>query len=161
MRKRRIDILGAVRQGHPALNTMNMRTAGARGVRRPFGVHNASAGRHPVHIAGMYLPDITQTVTVFERAVEQISDRGQRNMRVRPHIDPDSGGELRRPQMIEKNKRPHHLSAGKGQNPAHHEAAKVALSAFDCLRYAHMLPIALLPARPPQCLCVVSSSRNS
>lgn len=82
---------------------------------------------------------------MLERAVEQIRDRGQRNMRVRPHIDAGSRGELRRPQMIEKNERPDHLPGWNGQNPPHHESAKVALSAIDCLRYGHMSPIALVP----------------
>ena len=128
---------------------------------RPFGVNNASTGRHPVHIARINLPDITQTVTMLERAVEQISDRGQRNMWVRPYIDAGSCGELRRAQVIEKDERTHHLPAGKGQNPPHHEAAQVAFSAFDYLRYAHMSPIAVVPTRPPQRLRVVSFSRNS
>ena len=106
-------------------------------------MHDASTGRHPIHIARMNLADIAQTVAVFERAVEQIGDSGQRDMRVGPHVDAGARRELRRPQMIEKNKRPHHLSSGKGQHPPHHEAAQVALSAFDYLQYGHMSPMVL------------------
>src|SRR5678815_2667174 len=64
-------------------------------------------------------------------ALEKISDGRQADVRMRPHVDAASRRKIRRPHVIEKNKRPDHLRWKRGQEPAHREVAEVFVMWFQ------------------------------
>ncbi len=70
---------------------------------------------------------------MLQRAGEKIGHCGERNMRVRPDVDPVSRRKLGGTQMIEENERPHHLPSLGWQYAPHDEAAEVTLARTDHL----------------------------
>ena len=62
-------------------------------------------------------------VAVQHGAFEQISDRGQSDVRVRPHVDVLPGGNGRRAEMVEEDEGADALPRVAGQKPAYDEAA--------------------------------------
>ena len=74
----------------------------------------------------------TQTVTVMDFAIEQIGDRRQADMRMRPDIDPLAGAEIGRSHVVEKDERTHHATSRERQHPANLQAAAEVLA--PCLR---------------------------
>ena len=64
-----------------------MRWPLARNSAPAFRMDDASACGHPVDVAGTDGLNHAQTVTVHQFALEQIGDRGQPDMRMRPHVD--------------------------------------------------------------------------
>ena len=88
---------------------------------------DAAAGGHQVHGAGLDFPDIALAVAVHNAAIEQISDCGQSDMRMRPHVHALAGHELHRPEMIEEDEGPDHLPLAMRQRAPHLETiAEVA-----------------------------------
>ena len=59
-------------------------------------------------------------------APDQVGDRGQPDVRVRPYVDPLAEQELGRPHLVEEDERPNHLPLCRRQRPAHLETAEVA-----------------------------------
>src|SRR3546814_18192516 len=61
-------------------------------------------------------------------AIEQIGDRRQADMRMRPHIHAvwNAAGEIDGPHMVEGNERPHHPPFREGQDAPSFEAAQTA-----------------------------------
>ena len=55
-----------------------------------------------------------ETVAVHDLAVEEKGHGCETDMRMRPHVDPLSGVEFRRPEMIEENERADHAAAARG-----------------------------------------------
>ena len=64
-------------------------------------------------------------------AVEEVSDGSQANVRMRPDIQSFPGYKLNRPQMIEEDKRPHHLALAVRESPSDLEPAEVANARDD------------------------------
>ena len=66
------------------------------------------------------------------RAVEQIGDGGEPDMRMRPHVHALAGHELHRAEMIEEDEGPDHLPLAMRQRAPHHESvAEVAGARHD------------------------------
>ena len=55
---------------------------------------------------------------MHDRAVEQVGDGGEPDMRMRPHVHALTGDELHRPEMIEEDKGPDHLPLAVRQRAA-------------------------------------------
>ena len=58
----------------------------AQVVGRALRVHDAAAGRHPVDRAGLDALHDAEAVAVQHRALEQVGDRGQPDVRMRAHV---------------------------------------------------------------------------
>ena len=88
-------------------------------------------------------------IAVLDRAVEQISDGGEVDVRVRPHVHPLTGVEPRRAELVDENERADHCPLARRQGAAHLESAKVVGDRLNCLNYwalAH-IPPRTLPGR--------------
>ena len=64
-------------------------------------------------------------------ALEQIGDRGEPDMRMRPHVEALAQDELGRPHLVPEDEGTHHLPPRRGQGPAHLEPAQVAGARHD------------------------------
>ena len=64
----------------------------------------------------------------LEHTCEQIGNRGERDVRVRAHVDPMTRRELLRPHVIEENEWAHHLVSCCRKDAAHDQAAQIALA---------------------------------
>src|SRR3954465_9002898 len=67
-------------------------------------------------------------------AVEQVRDRRQADVRMRPHVHASAEQELGRAHLVEEDKRPDHLAPLGRERATHLEAAEVAGT-----RHAHRL----------------------
>jgi len=85
-------------------------------------VHDAAAGRHPVDLAGLDGHDAAQAVAVQDGALEQVADRGQPDVRVRPHVQPLARRELHRSELVEEHERPDGAPCGARQRAVDEEA---------------------------------------
>jgi hypothetical protein len=92
-----------------------------------------ASGRHPIHIPGTNLAHRAQTIAMFERTREQICHRGERDMRMGPHVDAMIRFELDWAHVIEEDEGTHHLASLERQYPAHDKTAQVALPGVDQL----------------------------
>jgi hypothetical protein len=54
-------------------------------------MHDAGTSGHPVHLTGVNLLADAETVAMMDLPIEQIGDRGEADMRMRPNIDPLTG----------------------------------------------------------------------
>src|SRR6516165_7694856 len=95
---------------------------------------DAAARRHPIYRAGADRHGAAETVAVDDFAVEQISNGGEADMRMRPYIDALAGAENRGPEMIEKNKRANHARARRGQRPPNLQSAEIDGARHDDVR---------------------------
>src|SRR6202790_3573537 len=77
--------------------------------RGAFRVHDAGACGHPVDVARFDPLNAAQTVAMHHCAFKKIGHRGQPDMRMRAHVPALPGGEARRTEMVEKDKRSHYL----------------------------------------------------
>ena len=89
------------------------------------------ARRHQVDLARRNPRIGAQTVAVMDAAAQQIGHRRKADMRMRPHIDALAGQKLGRPHLVKEYERPDHLSLGRGQRPAHLEAAQIPRARHD------------------------------
>ena len=64
-------------------------------------------------------------------AGEQVGHRRQRDVRVRPDVDPVPGRHLAWPDVVEKNERADHPASPRGERAAHAEPAQIARARFD------------------------------
>ena len=94
-------------------------------------VHDATSGRHQVHLARHDRRRGAEAVAMPHFALEQIGDRGEPDMRVRPHVDAVTDQEFGRPHLVEENERADHLFLCRRQRAAHFEAAEIAGARHD------------------------------
>ena len=66
---------------------------------------NATASGHPVDLSGANRLHIPETVAMKDFPCKEIGNCGQANMGVRSYVNACAGLKLRRPQVIEKDKR--------------------------------------------------------
>ncbi len=94
---------------------------------------DAMAGGHQVHGAG-FDPELrAERVAMFDRAVEQIGDGREVDVRVRAHVDAATRGELCRAHLVEEQERPHHRAGAAGQRAVDLEPAQVVGDGGDGL----------------------------
>ena len=124
-------LLGVGGQRHPGLDPEQLGAGRARLRRSALGMGDTAACSHPVDRAGPDRLQRAETVAVDDLAPDQVGHRGEPDVRMRPHVDALAEQELRRPHLIEKDERPDHLPARRGQRPAHFEAAEIARPRHD------------------------------
>lgn len=129
--KRRRVVLMRLRQCHPGLDAVEARAGFARGLWRAFGMGDAAARGHPVHVAGPDYLLAAQAVPVHDLALEQIGHGGQADMRMRAHVDAVARCHRHRPHMIEEDERPYGLGRGGWQQAADGDIAEVPDMGFE------------------------------
>jgi hypothetical protein len=70
---------------------------------------------------------------MHDLAVEQISDGGEPDMRMRSHIDAVAGAKQSRSEMIEEDERPDHAGLSGRQRAMHAKAAEIDRARHDHL----------------------------
>ena len=100
------NLLRAFRQRNPRLNAVQEPAVLAHRL-EAFGVSDAAARGHPVHFTGTNHLMKAETVAMDDLAREQVRDRRQANVRMRPHVDPPRQvrGKLHRSHVIEEHER--------------------------------------------------------
>src|ERR1700730_16537442 len=83
---------------------------------------NAAAGGHPVHRPGPDRLRVAQAVAVQDFTVEQIGDRGEADMRVRPHVETPACWQHYGTHLVKEHERPHRPALRRRQRSAHFEA---------------------------------------
>src|SRR5690606_32057995 len=102
-----------------ALETLRMRDAASRG--------------HPIHFAGTDRLLRSHAVPMHDLAFEQVRDRCEPDVRMRPHVDVARNTRFERDwaHVIEEDEGADHPAGGKRQHATDFEAAKAATSLFD------------------------------
>ena len=121
-----IGLLVLLGQPHPDLQATEPLISLPAFGRRALRVHDAPARRHPVHLArqdGLRMP---RAIAMHHRPFVQICDRGQPDMRMRPHIDAAASPEFDRPHMIQEHERPDGALLRRRQRPPNLESAQIA-----------------------------------
>ena len=119
-------LLGRLGQRHPELVARQAAAVAMDGLGKPLGVDDAGAGRHPVDLARPDGLDVAGTVAVNDFTLEQVGERRQADVRVRPHVLRLSGAEHHRSDLVEEDERPNHAPQRRGQGAPHLEATDVA-----------------------------------
>ena len=65
-------------------------------------MHNAAPRRHQIHRTRLNALHLAQTIAMHHRALKQIRNRRQTNMRMRPHVMVRTGRNFNRAKVIEK-----------------------------------------------------------
>jgi len=102
--------------------------------RSAFRVGDATPRGHPVHFAGADRDVHPERVTMHDLAVEQIGQRGEPDMRMRPHVEAGAGGEYGGTEMIEEHERTDGAAGRMRQRAPNAESAEV-----DAARHDHVL----------------------
>ena len=75
---------------------------------------------------------------MHDRAVEQVGERRQADVRMRPDVVVGAGLDVDRPEVVEEDERPDRAPGGRGQQAAHHQAAaEVARLRRESLQLGH------------------------
>ena len=114
------------RQGDPGLHAVQPRGAGALRLAAALGMDDAAPGGHEVDGAGADVLHHPQAVAVHQRAVEEVGDGRQADVRMRAHVDALARRQFRRTELVEKDEGSDHAPLGIGQNAFHAETAEVA-----------------------------------
>jgi hypothetical protein len=77
-------------------------------------MNDSPARGHPVYRPGFDPLHATEAVPVHDLSFEQVRERGNTNMRVRPDVDTGSWLELCGSDMVEENERSDHLPPARG-----------------------------------------------
>ena len=140
------------RQRHPASAAVNGAAVAAQFGAGALGMDDAAPGRHPVDFARADRSDGAETVAVHDLAVEQIGDGREPDMRMRPHVEPGAGAEVRRPEIVEEDEGPDHARARRRQRAPHREASPRSTCAARSparwpRRHRHRRPCGSLPGK--------------
>src|SRR5512147_724735 len=121
-----LGFLMLFRQRHPGLDTVQMVALAPRAL-EALRVSYAATGRHPVDLARSDRLFRANAVAVHDLAREQIGDRRQADMLVRPHVD--RAGHARRhvhrTHMIEEDEGADHAPLSVRQHPSDLEPTEV------------------------------------
>jgi hypothetical protein len=83
---------------------------------------------------------IAQAIAVQDFSVEQIDDRGEADMRVRPHIETPALAQYHRAHLVKEHERPDHPPLRRWQRAAHFETvAKISGARHDRV-FEHGIP---------------------
>ena len=75
---------------------------------------------------------------MHDRALEQVGQRGQADVRMRANIVVRARGDIERAEMVEEHERADRAAVRRGQQAAHHEAAaEVAGGRRESLQLGH------------------------
>ena len=123
------------RQGHPALQAVQPLPVAAVFGRAALAVHDAAAGRHPVHREWLDVLHRAERIAMADAAFEQVGDGREADVRMRPHLHALAGRQRHRPEMVEEDEGADGLAVAEGQHAAHGEAvAEIARATLDALQ---------------------------
>src|SRR5436853_2839908 len=105
MGKARVDLLLFSRHPDPELQAVQRLAVAPVIRRRALGMHDAAPGSHPVHRTGMDRRFDAEIVAMNDLAIIEIRERGEADMRMRPHVQPVAALELGGAKMIEEYER--------------------------------------------------------
>ena len=105
--------------------------------RRALRVGDAAPGRHPVDGARLDALHHAGRIAVLDGALEEIGQRRQADVRVRPHIVVGAGQHLERAEVVEEDERADRRARRGGQQPADAEATEIALVRGKSLQFGH------------------------
>ena len=125
MRESRLALFLFVRQCHPRLDAVQPRSL-VQVVACTFRVDDAAPGRHQVHGTRVYRLYESEAVAVHDFTLEQVGDRRESDVRMRPYRDALARWEFCRAHVIEKHERTYHATLGGGQDTPYRELAEVA-----------------------------------
>ena len=94
-------------------------------------MHHSASRRHQVDCTALDRLHETEIISVHDLAFEQVSDRRNTDVRMRPNLDALTGWKLCRTHVIEKDERAHHLLLRSRQHPANRELPQVFFLGFD------------------------------
>ena len=129
----RCAVLVFLGKRHPELEAGKPRAAQAVLRTGAFGVCDAAARAHPVHVAGIDGLHRAEAVAVVDGAVEQVGDGRKPDMRMRPHVHAFPDREFGGPHLVEEDERSDHAPSRDGQGAAHREPAEIARAWHDHL----------------------------
>jgi hypothetical protein len=89
---------------------------------------DAAAGRHQVDRARLNHRMAADAVAVLDRALEQIGDRGEVDVRVRTHVHSPARREPRGPKLVDEDERADHAPWPGWKGSTNLEVAKVVSS---------------------------------
>ncbi len=130
VQERRLHLLELERQRDPGLDAVQTRRA-VEIVAGPLRMHDAAARRHEIHGAGLDQLPVAQAVAMQDLAFEQVRDRRETDVRMRPYRYPVTGREDRRPHVVEKHERADHAPLGRRQHAPDVELAQAAHARLD------------------------------
>ena len=136
MLERRLHVLVRDGQRDPRLDAVHRLAGRALFVGRALRMDDAAAGGHPVDIAGDDLLHGAEAVAMHDRAVEQIGDGREPDMRMRAHVESRAGHERCGTDVVEEDERADGSHGSRRQHAPHRETADVVLmrlkKRFDC-----------------------------
>src|SRR5580658_227379 len=95
---------------------------------RALRMHDAASGAHPIDGAGFDALHRTQAVSMHHRTFEQIRDRGEADMRMRPNVDVHARFDIERPEVVEEYERAYRAPCQSRQQAGYAQApAKIPL----------------------------------
>src|SRR6185437_567238 len=97
-----LRFLVAVRQRNPELQSIEARARASRLRSRALGMSDPAARRHPVDVTGPDRLVRAQAVAMHDLTLEEIRDRGQADVRMRPHVDAAPRRKIGRSHVVEE-----------------------------------------------------------
>src|SRR5882762_791370 len=116
------------RQVHPDLESVHSAAFVADVARGHFGMHDAGACGHPLHVARAKHAAMAGRVLVLELALQHVSDGLEAAMRVIGRTDRLAGAVISRPHLVEKEEGIDYVQSRGRHWPAHDEACAFALT---------------------------------
>ena len=99
----------------PELQAVAAVRAGRQVLGRALGVDDAAPGRHPVDGAGLDPLDHAGRVAMHHRAVEQVGERRQADVRMRADVVVGAGRDVDRAEVVEEHERPDRAPVAEGR----------------------------------------------
>src|SRR4051794_16455639 len=118
-------LLDRLWQRNPGLDAEQTIAVGAQRRVRALRMRDAASCGHPVHVARHDGLLGAQAVPMHDRAVKQIGNCCQADMRMGADIEPLAREELARPHLVEEDEGSDHLPLSGRQGTAHFEAAQI------------------------------------
>jgi hypothetical protein len=110
---------------------------------------DALAGRHPVDRAGLDPLHRAERVAVLDRAVEEVGEGGEADVRMGPHVVAGARIERHRAEVVEEDEGPDAPPVAVRQRATHGEAAaEVLLHGFEGCLHRRESRGRLLESRP-------------
>lgn len=127
----RVAFLLRLWQRYPGLDAEEALAGPPALVVRSFRMDDAASCLHPVHRPRFDGEVRAKAVAVPDLAFEEIGDGREVDVRMRTHVDPLVGQELRRPHLVEEDEGTHHLPLGRRQRAAHLHLAEIDRAGDD------------------------------
>jgi len=139
--ERRRRVLERFRQRDPELQAVAAVRPADEILGRALRVDDAAPRRHPVDGAGLDPLDHAGRVAVHDGALEEIGERRQADVRMRPDVVVRARLDVDRPEVVEEDERPDRTPRRRREQAANHQAAaEVARLRRESLQLGHGWP---------------------